>query len=256
MAAPSVLTAPIDKPTPSRWIARFFNSTIGGKYLVAITGLLLTAFVIAHLIGNLQIFLGREAYNSYAYGLKKMGPLLWLARGALLATLVLHVFLSLRFKKRNLDARPVPYVYERSKRATVSSRYMWLTGILVLLFILFHLAHFTFGWVDRVEDRDRGTTISYLELKDPTDPARADTYRMFIDGFRNVPVSLLYIAFMIVLGLHLIHGVRSSFQSLGINSAKVNSGLNMLGDAVTIVVVTLNILMPVAVMMRWVGADV
>src|SRR5262245_29761458 len=188
-AAPQALS-PIQKPKP-RWYTRLVNSTVGGKYIVAITGLALTGFVLVHMLGNLQIFLGREPFNHYAHSLKSMGPLLWIARGGLLTFLLIHLFLSLRLQKRSLDARPVRYVYERTKVASLPARYMVLTGVTILLFIIFHIAHFTLGVVDRVDDRQLGETINYLDLKDPTwkDPAtgeqRHDAYRMFINGFRN-----------------------------------------------------------------------
>src|SRR5437868_2541725 len=112
-AAPQAIPSP-RKPKP-RWYNRLINSTVGGKYVVALTGLALTGFVLTHLLGNLQIFLGRDAYNQYAHSLKSMGALLWLARGGLLAVFLIHILLSLRLQKRSLDARPVRYVYERTK---------------------------------------------------------------------------------------------------------------------------------------------
>jgi succinate dehydrogenase / fumarate reductase cytochrome b subunit len=259
-AAPQAIP-PVQKPKPS-WYNRLINSTIGGKYLVAITGLALTGFVLTHMLGNLQIFLGRDVYNQYAHSLKSMGPLLWIARGGLLAFLLIHMIVSLRLQKRSLDARPVRYVYERTKAATVSARYMALTGLTIFFFIVFHLAHFTFGVIDRVEDRSLGETISYLDLKDPMwkDPAtgatRHDAYRMFIDGFRNPAVVGFYIVCMVLLGFHMIHGVRSAFQTLGINSFKVNSGLDMLGLGITCLVVGANIIMPIAVITGLIGGDI
>jgi succinate dehydrogenase / fumarate reductase cytochrome b subunit len=259
-AAPQAVP-PVRKPK-SRWYARLANSTVGGKYFVAITGLALTGFVLMHMLGNLQIFLGREAFNSYAHYLKSMGPLLWIARGGLLAFLLIHLFVSLRLQKRSLDARPVRYVCERTKAATIPARYMALTGITILLFIIFHLAHFTFGVVDRVEDRKLGETINYLDLKDQTwkDPAtgeqRHDAYRMFINGFRNPAVVGLYVVCMVLLGMHMIHGVRSAFQSLGVNSVKINNGLNLFAVGLTYLVVGANIIMPLAVLTGFIGRDV
>jgi len=257
VAAPQAIP-PVRKPK-SRWYARLANSTVGGKYLVAITGLALTGFVLMHMLGNLQIFLGRDTFNGYAHYLKSMGPLLWIARGGLLAFLLIHMFVSLRLQKRSLDARPVRYVFERTKAATIPARYMALTGITILLFIMFHLAHFTFGVVDRVEDRKLGETINYLDLqwKDPaTGEMHHDAYAMFINGFRNPAVVGLYVVCMVLLGMHMIHGVRSAFQSLGVNSVKINSGLNLLGDGITYLVVGANIIMPLAVLAGLIGGDV
>ena len=248
----------VQKPK-SRWYTRLVNSTVGGKYIAAITGLALTLFVLTHMLGNLQIFLGRDVYNHYAHSLKSLGPLLWLARGGLLTFLLIHLFISLRLQKRSADARPVRYVCERTKAATIPARYMALTGITILFFILFHLAHFTFGVVDRVEDRKLGESTNYLDLKwknPATGESGHDAYAMFIHGFRNIPVVGFYIACMILLGMHMVHGVRSAFQSLGVNSVKINSGLNLLGDGITYLVVGANIIMPLAVLAGLIGGDV
>jgi succinate dehydrogenase / fumarate reductase cytochrome b subunit len=256
-AAPQAIP-PVHQPKP-RWYARLLNSTIGGKYLVAITGLALTGFVLTHMLGNLQIFLGRDVYNSYAHSLKSMGPLLWVARGGLLAFLLIHMVVSLRLQKRSLDARPARYVYERTKVASVPARYMALTGLTILFFILFHLAHFTFGVVDRVEDRSLGETKNYLDLKwkDPVSKEMYhDAYHMFIDGFRNPAIVGLYVVCMVLLGMHMIHGVRSAFQTLGVNSFKVNNGLDMLGLGITGIVVAANIVMPIAVITGLIGGDI
>jgi succinate dehydrogenase cytochrome b subunit len=263
MATMSATTVSIDKPSKSHWLKRLVGSSLGSKYITAVTGLILTGFVFTHMLGNLQIFLGREQYNGYAQSLKDLGPLLWAARGFLLATLIVHLTIALRLKKRNLDARPVKYVYERSKAASTPAQYMALTGITLLLFIIFHLAHFTFGAVDRVYDSSRGEMVNYLNLKDPNwhdplDPSRTrpDVYRMFIDGFRNVPISILYMVSMLFLGMHLIHGIRSSFQSLGINSAKINHGLGLACCGLTYLIVAANMFMPLAVMLGWIGRDI
>lgn len=263
MATATAATVSIDKPSSAHWLKRLVGSSLGSKYITALTGWILTGFVFVHMAGNLQIFLGRAQYNGYAQSLKDLGPILWLGRAVLLVALLTHLGIALWLKKKNLDARPVRYVYDRSKAASVPAQYMWLTGILILLFILFHLAHFTFGAVDRVYDGSRGVTVSYLDLKDPNwhdplDPSRSrpDVYRMFIDGFRNVPISILYMAFMLVLGLHLIHGVRSSFQSLGINNVKINRGLGYACSGLTYLIVAANIFMPLAVMLGLIGKDV
>lgn len=259
----SVLPISAGAARPAHWTARLVNSTIGAKYLVAVTGLILSGFVLFHMLGNLQIFLGREAFNNYAHTFKSMPALLWLARGGLLATLLLHLFFALRLALRNSGARPVRYVYERTKRASTPSRYMAITGVLILLFIVFHLAHFTVGVVDRVENPGLGQSTNFLDLKDPDwkDPhhpthLRHDAYRMFIVGFRNVPISIFYIVCQVILAMHLIHGVRSAFQTLGVNSDKINFALTQTGIGLTLAVLAGNILMPIAVMTKLIGTDI
>lgn len=263
MSTESSTPISIYKPLSFRWISRLVDSSIGGKYLVAVTGLLLTGFVVFHMLGNLQVFLGRDAFNHYAQSLKNLGPLLWVARGGLLTLFVVHVILALKLKKRGADARPIPYKYERTIQASIASRYMVLTGLTILFFVIFHIAHFTLGWVDRVRVVDMGETINYTDLKDPvwkdpldTTKTRHDAYRMFIDGFRNVPIVALYIICQLLLGMHLIHGVNSSFQSLGLNSRKFNAILHGVGYGITAIVVAGNVFMPLAVLFRFIGTDI
>jgi len=258
-AEPAV-SAPSSSLSHTRWLGEVLASSVGAKFLVAITGFLLTLFVIVHLLGNLQIFLGRDAMNSYAHYLKSLGPLLWIVRGGLLAVFVVHLFLAMRLWKRSLDARPTPYKYQRFTKATWMSRSMWLTGLVILAFVAFHLAHFTFGWISRVDD-GAGNMVSYLDLKDAqhkqkTGEDRQDVYRMFIDGFRSVPIVATYLACMILLGLHLRHGVRSVFQTLGLNHVKYNFAFELLGYGVTGAVVLGNVLMPLAVLFKIIGTDV
>lgn len=263
MSTESPIVVSANRPFSFRWLTRLFKSSVGGKYFVGITGLLLTGFVIVHMLGNLQIFLGRDVYNHYAQSLKDLGPLLWLARVGLLTLFVVHIILALRLRKWSSDARPIPYKFERTVQASIASRYMALTGLTILFFVIFHLAHFTFGWVDRVRVVEMGETIQYRELVDPVwkDPlhpgaTRHDTYRMFIDGFRNAPIVILYIVCMLLLGLHLVHGINSSFQSLGINNVRYNRGLHWIGYGITAGVVAGNIFMPLAVLFRLIGNDI
>src|SRR5262245_57307096 len=263
MSASSASAIPVTQPSSLRWLSKLLTSSIGAKYVVAITGLLLTAFVLVHMLGNLQVFLGRDAMNKYAQSLQGLGPLLWLARGMLLALFLLHIFLALRLKKRSLDARPIPYQHQRFLEASWVSRHMALTGLVILGFLIFHLMHFTFGWIDRAEDSTTGAVTRFFDLKDPhyADPAhpgegRRDVYRMFIEGFRNVPISIAYIVCQVFLGMHLLHGARSMFQTLGLNSAKFNVFVGWLAYCVTLAVAGANIVMPMAVMFRWVGADI
>ena len=263
----STKTASTPQPTlrvASPWYLKFVQSTVGAKFIVALTGLALTTFVIFHMLGNLQVFLGRDAYNSYAQALQKLGPLLWVARGGLLACVVIHLGLALKLKKRNLDARPERYVAERTKRASLPSRTMVVTGLAILAFIVLHLAHFTLGWKPIATTVDgKGEPINFRDLKDPhwkdpNDPnaTRHDTYRMFVEGFRNPVMVGIYVVCQLLLGMHLIHGVRSAFQTFGLNSSKFNGMLDGLAMVITLAVVGGNVLMPITVVTGLIGADV
>ncbi|HEV3146816.1 MAG TPA: succinate dehydrogenase cytochrome b subunit [Gemmataceae bacterium] len=242
-----------------RILSTFVNSTIGAKYTVGITGLLLVGFVIAHMLGNLQVFAGKEVLNDYAQWLKDHGALLWTARSGLLLVFVTHIFLSLRLKKRNLDARPIRYQYEDTVQATWASRHMVLTGLLILAFVLFHLAHFTFGWIDRVKEthngHETGQVMNFLDLQEQyvengATKTRHDVYAMVIHGFRNIPVSIFYIIFQFILGIHLLHGTGSVFQTFGINKPSFNNAIRYFSYALTAVIVGGNISMPLAILFR------
>src|SRR5437016_14319553 len=117
----------------------FYNSSIGKKMIVAITGVILILFVIGHLLGNLQIFLGPEWINGYSQHLRDLGPLLWLVRFFLLITVVVHIFVTIRLALDNRRARPEPYVDNQFVKATFASRHMVVSGLIVLMLIVYHL---------------------------------------------------------------------------------------------------------------------
>lgn len=222
------------------WVWQFAKSSIGAKVIVALTGMVLFGFVLVHMAGNFQIFLGPEPYNAYAHFLKGTPELLWTARTVLLGAVVAHIGSSLRLNWLNRMARPAGYQQRRYARASATSRYMVLSGSLVLSFIVYHLAHFTLG------------------LTDPThygalDPAgRVDAYSMFVYGFQNVPVTAFYLVSMVLLGLHLEHGVSSMFQTLGINHPRINPLLHKLGKIFAILIVVGNCSMPLAVVFGYI----
>jgi succinate dehydrogenase / fumarate reductase cytochrome b subunit len=213
-------------------------TSIGAKGIMAITGAGLTLFVIAHMLGNLQIFLGPEHLNAYAAQLKALPELLWTARIGLLVFFITHIVLAFWLTIRNSEARPIPYVYQATRQATVASRTMMYSGLLMLAFVIFHLAHYTFG-IGHPE---------YLEFKDPKD--RHDVFRMTVEGFRVWWVSLAYILSMLFLGLHLSHGIASTFQSLGLNSPRWRPWIERGGLALAVILTVGNIAMPVAVLCR------
>jgi succinate dehydrogenase / fumarate reductase, cytochrome b subunit len=236
------------------------GTTVGSKYVVALTGLGLTGYVIAHMSGNLLIYQGRDALNSYAQFLKDHRGPLWAARIGLLAIFVLHIGLAVRLKLRNRAARPTPYAYEDTIQASWASRHMLLTGLVILAFVVFHLLHYTFGLVAATAPNGQ----NYLDLTESLkqgqaiDPARGrhDVYAMTVYGFRNVWVSLAYIVAQVLLGLHLSHGIASTFQSLGWCAPRVWPALRSIGLAIAVIVVIGNCSMPLAVMTGAVGRDV
>ena len=236
--------------SPATWLVHALGSTVGNKYLVALTAWALTGFVLVHMSGNLLIFKGRDALNSYALFLKDRGSLLWLARGGLLAVFVIHIWLTVRLKLRNRAARPVAYAYEQTIQASWASRHMLLTGLVILAFVVFHLMHYTFGLVAATAP----SGMNFLKLEDPA--RHHDVYAMTVYGFRNVWVSVAYIVAQLFLGLHLSHGVSSTFQSLGLAAPRYWPAIRVFGLALTAAVVIGNVSMPLAVLFRFVGTDI
>ena len=191
------------------WLFDFWRSSIGGKVTMAITGVLLFGFVIAHLLGNLQLFGDKALINDYAKFLASKPALLWLARIGLLAVFVLHVATALRLSRTNRQARPVAYAREATLQATYASRSMLLTGVSLLAFVVYHLLHFTLG-VTNPEDFARKTGGH----------GGHDVHAMVTASFQSPPIVCAYAAFQLVLFFHLRHGIQSFAQTLGLNHAR------------------------------------
>jgi succinate dehydrogenase / fumarate reductase cytochrome b subunit len=217
----------------------FIESSVGSKILVALTGIGLTVFTLVHMIGNLKLFQGPDAINAYASFLKHdLGVLIWIARVGLLAIFLLHLCIAIRLKLRSLAARPIPYQYPGSVQATFASRSMIWTGIVVGLFIVFHLAHFTFAWFEEIEVAP-DKFVNYLDLKDSK--GRPDVYSMVVAGFSHLPLAILYTIAQIALFIHLSHGIQSSFQTLGLKNRRFAASIKMLGLAVAAIILVGNV---------------
>jgi succinate dehydrogenase / fumarate reductase cytochrome b subunit len=193
-------------PNPIR---AFYQSSIGKKITVAVTGIILILFVIGHLIGNLEMYLGPDHTNWYAEFLRSLGPVLWIVRFCLFVTVVAHIVATVQLILENRRAKPEKYVRKISLASTVASRTMIYSGLLVLCFVIYHLLHFTF----------QTTNPEFQTLVDAQ--GRHDVYRMVILGFRQPLVSAFYILSVYLLGWHLSHGFGSVTQTLGINNRKV-----------------------------------
>jgi succinate dehydrogenase / fumarate reductase cytochrome b subunit len=186
--------------------------------IVAITGIILILFVIGHLLGNLQIFLGPDWINGYSQHLRDLGPLLWAIRIFLLAAVTTHIYATIQLAIENRRARSEPYIKKEHVKATFASRHMVMSGLIVLAFIIYHLAHFTV----------RVTDPRFALLK--ADPLNHyDVYSMMVYGFQNYLVSGFYVLGLFLLTLHLSHGSSSFFQSLGLNDRKLTPRLALGG---------------------------
>ncbi len=203
---------------------------------MAVTGLFLFGFVVMHMLGNLQIFLGQEALNRYAEALEDLPELLWPARVFLLASLMLHVWSASLLAIENRRARPTTYVTKSYVRASYASRTMMMSGLIVFFFIIYHLLHFTFGVIEP----------QYAHLVDSK--GRDDVFSMVVLGFRHRSVSLTYITAMAVLGLHLSHGVSSLFQSLGLSDERRQPFFDGLARAAAFLIFIGNSSIPVSIL--------
>jgi succinate dehydrogenase / fumarate reductase cytochrome b subunit len=189
-------------------ILSLHRTTIGKKVIMAVTGLVWIGFVVGHLYGNLKVFLGPDYFNEYAHGLRIIGAplfgeghLLFIARFGLIATLVLHIWAATTLTLRARAARPTRYTLRETVQASLASRTMRWGGVMILFFILYHLAHFTWGIPGIHNEFDR-----------------ANPYANLVIGFRSVPVVLFYLLGLTALGFHLYHGTWSMFQTLGLNN--------------------------------------
>jgi succinate dehydrogenase / fumarate reductase cytochrome b subunit len=192
----------------------FCHSSVGKKMIVAITGIILILFVFGHLLGNLQIFLGPEWINGYSEHLRDLGPLLWVIRIFLLLSVLVHIYFTILLAIENRRARPKRYVERDYVKATFASRHMVMSGLIILAFLIYHLAHFTV----------RVTDPRFVLLK--ADPLNHyDVYSMMVYGFQNYYVSGFYVLGLWLLTLHLSHGFSSFFQSLGLNNQKMTPRL-------------------------------
>jgi len=210
---------------------RFWQTTVGKKVIMAVTGVILFGFVVGHLLGNLQIFLPPEKINNYAATLRAHPALLWIARITLLVAVVFHTWSSFQLWLLQREARPVSYVKKVNLHSTYASRTMAWSGPIILAFVVFHLLHLTFG---TVHPGGRFETHN--------------VYNNVITGFQVWPVSLFYIIAMIMLCYHLYHGLWSMFQTLGITHPVYTPILRVLAKIVAILIAAGNISIPVAIL--------
>lgn len=215
-------------------VRSMLGSAVGTKFLVAGSGTVLAVFVFVHMLGNLQIYLGPDALNSYAAAIHAAWPLLWIARTVLLLALLVHIWGLSSLSHRNQAAGSTSYAAKNPLRSTFASRHMLMTGLVLFAFVVYHLLRFTAGL----------THPEHFQMYDSY--GRHDVYSMVILGFREPVVSLSYIAAMALLGLHLGHGVGSVLRSTGISGSWSRERLSGLGRLLAVVVVAGNVSIPLA----------
>ena len=241
------MTPPKKEGRPVKHVTRIFSTTIGAKALMAASGLLLIGFVLQHMVANLQVFLDPSYINSYAYFMQNLGPALWVARLGLLAVVGLHIWAALKVTALNRAARPVAYAYKKQSLATTyAARTMAVSGIIVLLFIVYHILHFTLHTVDFA-----GTTGFQTTLPDGTQVN--DVHRMVVQGFRHPLTAGIYIVANLLLAAHLAHGAASLLQTLGLRHQGNAKVVKTVGVLIGVVLAVGNVSMPLAALMGWIG---
>ena len=216
-----------------RRAARFYDSTVGKKIVMAVSGVVLFGYVVAHLLGNLQIFIGPDQINHYAALLHASPPLLWTARIFLLIMLFLHIWSSVQLALRKWDARPIAYVKKRAVGSSYASRTMYWSGPIVLAFLIFHLLQFTAGIIH--------PGSQFIE---------GDVYHNVVAGFQVWWVSAWYIFAVSLLGVHLSHGISAMFQSLGLAHPRYTPLLNKAAVVIATAIVLGFISVPISVLLE------
>lgn len=210
-------------------ITNIFQSSLGKKFIMAVSGFVLFVFVIGHLAGNLQIFLGREAINRYGHFLQSNPELIWPARLFLLLMIGLHIWAAAKLSAENKAARPVGYAQYRPVGSSYASRTMLMSGLIVFVFIVYHILHFT------VQAKAINLTgQNFQEFADPQ--KRHDIFRMMVVGFRNAWVAGFYVLGIALLCLHLSHGASSMFQSIGLKNRAYGPALDKLARIVAVLI--------------------
>jgi succinate dehydrogenase / fumarate reductase cytochrome b subunit len=215
--------------------ARFYEASIGKKVVMAVTGFILFGYVVGHLIGNLQVYIGREQINSYAEFLHSHVILLWIARVVLLAAVGLHILSSLQLWMLKRKARPLGYVKEDDPPSGYASRTMLWSGPIIAAFVVFHILHLTTGSLG----------LPFREL---------DAYDNLVNGFRIIPVAIAYIVAISLLCLHLYHGVWSMFQTLGVSHPGYSLLLKRLAAIFAICIAIGYISIPISVLTGIIGS--
>jgi succinate dehydrogenase / fumarate reductase, cytochrome b subunit len=234
-------------PRPRRrapWPVEFYRSAVGKKWVMAISGLALIGFVFFHALGNLKVYFGAEDFNHYGEWLRSIlvpflprTVFLWLLRGGLIVAFALHIHAAWSLTRMNSRARGGGYVQDRDWQvATAASRTMRWTGVIVGLFIVFHLADLTWGTAN-------------------PDFVRGDVYRNFVATFSRPPVAIIYIVANIALGIHLFHGCWSMFQSLGVNNPRWNSWRRSFALGFAALITAMNVMFPISVLTGAVEAE-
>jgi succinate dehydrogenase / fumarate reductase cytochrome b subunit len=228
-------------------ITHVFNSSLGKKYIMAVTGSVLFLFVIGHLVGNLQIFLGPEAINRYGHFLQSNPELIWPARLGLLLMVGLHIWSATLISLENKAARPVGYEVYQPVGSSYASRTMLVGGSIALVFIVYHLLHYT-AEVQYLNFSGQDFAAFMEKLPGQVPAERHDIFKMMVVGFSKPLVSGFYVLGLALLCLHLSHGASSMFQSLGWKNEAYRPFLDNAARVVAVVIFLGYTSIPVAIL--------
>ena len=225
------------RKTNRPWLVEFYSTAVGKKWVMALSGIALMGFVVAHMVGNLKMFLGRTEFDEYAHALRELlhpimpnHDILWGMRIGLNVAFALPIHAAWSLTRKNQRSRPVKYQSPRDYIAvTFASRTMRWTGIIIALYLVFHLADLTWGWAN-------------------PDFVRGAAYDNLVASFERWPVAIIYIVANLALGIHLFHGAWSMFQSMGMNNPRYNGARRQFAIAFAAIVTIPNVAFPVAVL--------
>ncbi|MCB2223962.1 MAG: succinate dehydrogenase cytochrome b subunit [Actinobacteria bacterium] len=226
------------RPTVKRrrlWFLEFYRSAVGKKWVMAVTGIILIGYLLAHMVGNLKMYLGPESINAYGESLRDLGGhlvprthLLWIMRIGLVAATALHLHAAITLTFLNWRSRPARYDERHYAAANYASRTMIYGGVIVAAFVVFHLMDLTWG--------SGGAEF-----------ARGLPYENIVHSFERLPVALFYIVANLLLGVHLYHGAWSMFQSIGLNHPRFNQWRRWFAYGIAAVITIGNVSFPIAV---------
>ncbi len=225
-------------------VSNIWRSSLGKKYVMAATGLVLCLFVAGHLAGNLQVFLGREAINRYGHFLQSNVELLWPVRIFLLLCVGLHIWTAARLSIENRASRPLAYARLRPAGSSYASRTMLMSGVIVLAFIIYHLLHYTV--------QAKFVNLTGQDFVDFVDhEKRHDVFKMMVVGFSNGWVSGFYLLGVGLLSLHLSHGASSMLQSLGMKNQAFGPLLDKLARVAALILFLGYASIPIAILLGY-----
>jgi succinate dehydrogenase / fumarate reductase cytochrome b subunit len=228
--------SPATTAGPASRLQGFFSATIVKKAVMAVTGVVLFGFVVGHLLGNLQVFLGPDRLNAYAAFLKSNIELLWGTRIVLLVSVTAHIVVALQLYALKNQARPVAYAKKNNSHSTTASRSMYITGPMIAAFVVYHLLHLTWG-------------VAHPDFSD------TDVYSNVVFGFQQWPVSVAYIVAIGLLCLHLRHGIYSMFQTLGVAHPRWTPRIKSAATLMSALIFLGYVSIPVSVLAGWIVSD-